>query len=395
MLSNSATHLSKDLHVEVLHSTEEFDALKTDWDELLDNSNQSVYFLRWSWNRLWWKTYAPLEGRLYLIVCYNQAGQLVGLAPLYWRRASTHAVPGLNEVLFLGTGTPITTSEHLDLIARRGYEQQVAEVMVAKVLEDRSVDRLWLSEIPITSIVLPHFRRAIGEHDLTLCNRSHYVDTRMSWKEFLGTLGSSTRARLARCTRRLSKLGNSEFRCVETNDELESVMDELVRLHQARWRSKGEPGSFALESFEKFLKEAMCSSLADGRLRLWTLTLNGKTVAALLAFLDNGIAHYFQGGFDPKFARDSPGTVMFGLCIRACIETETIRQFNFMGGDAAYKAHWTELGLDSVAFEWLRPGVRSSLFRIYETSELAGKSLLRTVVPKTIRAARRKRIKGR
>jgi CelD/BcsL family acetyltransferase involved in cellulose biosynthesis len=170
-------------------------------------------------------------------------------------------------------------------------------------------------------------------------------------------------------------------------------MDDLVRLHQARWTSKGEPGSFVRGSFEEFLREAMRTTLADGRLRLWTLALNGETVAVLLAFLDHGIAHYFQGGFDPKFARHSLGTAMFALCIRACIEAETIVQFNFMGGDAEYKAHWTELGLDSVAVAWLRPGVRSSLFLLSETGGIAGKSLLRAVVPKRIRAARRRRIK--
>lgn len=392
---NGAIQLSNDLHVEVLHSEVDFDALKNDWDELLNDSNQCVYFLRWTWNRLWWKAYAPLEGRLYLVVCHDKSGQLVGLAPLYWRRASTPTIPSLSEVLFLGTGIPIITSEHLDLIARRGYERQVSEAVAATVRHDPNVDRLWLTEIPITSITLPHFRRAIRQdHYITLCNRSHYIDTRMSWDGFRKTLGRSTRSKLERCTRRLSNFESCEFHCVETEDELEPAMDDLVRLHQARWHSKGQPGSFALGSFEGFLKEAMRLTLAKGQLRLWTLALNGETAAVLLAFLDNGIAHYFQGGFDPKYAKDSLGTVMFGLCIRACIEAETIRQFNFMGGDAAYKAHWTELGLDSVALEWLRPGVRSSLFRIYETGELAGKSLLRTLVPKAIRAARRKRMKG-
>jgi CelD/BcsL family acetyltransferase involved in cellulose biosynthesis len=387
-------YLANDLRVEVIYSDEGFDALEKEWDELLDDSNQHVYFLRWSWNRLWWKAYAPRNGQLYLVTCHDSSGRLVGIAPLYWRQASTALIPSLNEVLFLGTGIPITTSEHLDLIARRGYEQQVSEAVAAMVLQDRSVDRLWLSEIPITSIALPHFRRALGQqHFLGLCNRSHYVDTNLSWDAFRKTLGKSTRTKLERCARRLSGFASCEFRCVATNEELEPAMDDLVRLHQARWLSKGEPGSFALASFEKFLKEAMRVTLAEERLRLWTLALDGETAAVLLAFLDNGTAHYFQGGFDPRFAKDSMGTAMFASCIRACIEAETISQFNFMGGDAEYKTHWTDLGLDSVALAWLRPGVRSSLFRIYETGGTAGKSLLRTVVPKRIRAARRRRIR--
>ena len=191
---------------------------------------------------------------------------------------------------------------------------------------------------------------------------------------------------------KLTRFGSWSFRCVETADELEPAMEELIRLHQARWQSKGEPGSFSLRPFKDFLVEAMRSALKDGRLRLWSMTIDGKTAAALVAFLDNGVAHYFQGGFDPKYKKDSLGMVMFGLCIRACIEDQAIHRFNFMGGDAAYKEHWTNLGLDSVTLEWLRPGIRSSLFRMYEKGEFAGKSVLRALVPKAVRAARRKRL---
>ncbi len=393
---NKVVHLSNDLHVEVLNSEEGFDALKDDWDELLNDSNQCVYFLRWSWNRLWWRAYAPLHGRLYLIVCHDKSGRLVGLAPLYWRQTSTPLISRLSELLFIGTGIPITTSEHLDLITRRGYERQVSDAVAATVLQDRDIDRVWLTDIPITSIALPHLRRAMGPRQLLrVCNRSHYVDTRVDWDTFRQGLGRSMRAQLGGKIRRIFNLDSCEFRCVETKEELEPAMDALVRLHQARWRSKGEPGSFALMSFEEFLKAAMRSTLAEGRLQLWTLTLDGKVAAVLLGFLDNGIVHYFQGGFDPSYSKYSVGSVMLGLCIGSCLEEQSVRQFNFMGGDASYKARWTSLGLDSVEFEWLRSGARSSLFRIYESGEIAGKSLLRTVVPKTIRAAWRKRIKGK
>jgi CelD/BcsL family acetyltransferase involved in cellulose biosynthesis len=396
---NKLEALSKVLRVEVITSEADFDALKHDWDELLDDSNQRVYFLRWSWNRHWWRAYAPPHGRLYLVTCRDESGQLVGLAPLYWRQASSAAAPLLREVLFLGTGIPITTSEHLDLITRRGYEQPVAAAVVARVIKDRQVDRLWLSEIPITSILLPHLRRAIGpRHQLRVCNRSHYIDTCGEWDSIKRSLGRSMKAQLGGKTRRLLEVDNCRFHCVETPEELEPAMDSLVRLHQARWRSKGEPGSFALSSFEGFLKASMRSSFANGRVLLWTIELEGQTAATLLAFVDNGIAHYFQGGFDPAYSKYSLGSVMLGLCLRACIDEKQLCQFNFMGGDTSYKARWTNLGLDSVELEWLRPGLRSILFQLYQGAVQRGKSLVRALVPKSIRAtrraAKRKRIQG-
>jgi len=306
----------------------------------------------------------------------------------------------MQELVFLGTGVPTSTSEQLDLIARRGYEQPVAAAIANYLLEAADVDRLWLSEIPIASIILPHFRRALGQsQSLKICNRSHYVDTSQDWESFNRGLRKSMRTNVTYYTRRLFKLFDCKFRQVRTLAELEPAMDTFVRLHQARWESKGEPGSFALPSFEGFLKDAMRSTLAEGRLRLWTLELQGVTAAVLLAFVDNGVAHYFQGGFNPVFAKESLGTVMCGLCIKDCVESEDVNEFNFMGGDPSYKERWTSNSRDSVALEWLRPGIRSQSFAIAVQGKVVGRSLLRLVTPTVVKArvqaARRKRLRGK
>jgi CelD/BcsL family acetyltransferase involved in cellulose biosynthesis len=393
LMSYSAlSRQSRLLKTEVFETVAEFDAFENDWNDLLEDSNQAVFFLRWNWNRLWWQAYAPGKGRPYLVVCRDSNERVVGLAPLYWREYQ-----GLREVLFLGTGISITTSEHLDLISRRGYEQAVGQSIAARILTDPEVGRVLLGEIPITSTVLPHFRRAMsGQQRIQICNRSHYIDTSVDWNAFNASLSKSMRTNLSYYTRKLFKTHKCHFRTVEAEDELTPAMHSLVRLHQARWSSKGERGAFGLPGVENFLREVMQASLGEGRLKLWTLELDGQTAAVLLAFVNNGVANYFQGGFDPTFAKESLGTVMCGLCIRACIESPDINEFNFMGGDPSYKERWTRSSRDSVMFEWLRPGIRSLLYRIGEQGENASKSFFRLVTPTTIRetiqAFRRKRL---
>jgi CelD/BcsL family acetyltransferase involved in cellulose biosynthesis len=380
---------------EVLTDNSAFDSLQSQWDDLLDDSNQRVYFLRWGWTKLWWQTHAPANSELHIITCYDSSDTLIGLAPFYKRTLSFAGFNRLHELVFLGTGVPVSTSEQLDIIARRGFEQAVAQAIGEAVLKATDIDRLWLSEVPITSIVLPHFRRALGGRQaMEVCNRAHYVNTSQDWTAFNKSLGKSMRSNLSYYTRRLYKLFDCHFRAIEEPSELEPAMDAFVRLHQARWKSKGEPGSFALPSFEGFLREAMRSSLAEQRLRLWTLDVNNETAAVLLAFVDNRVAHYFQGGFDPAYAKESLGTVMCGLCIRTCIEAADVDEFNFMGGDPSYKEKWTAASRESVVFEWLRPGFRSQVFALGEQGMSAGYSFLRlvtpTIVKEQVQAARRK-----
>src|SRR5205085_12558306 len=46
-------------------------------------------------------------------------------------------------------------------------------------------DKLWLSEIPAASVVLPHFEQALGSGlETTACQNAHYVDTATDWESF-------------------------------------------------------------------------------------------------------------------------------------------------------------------------------------------------------------------
>jgi hypothetical protein len=68
----------------VLTHETDFDAIGGEWDALVSSSCQhGVFFLRWHWNRVWWRMYAPPHSELFLIACRDRSGQLVGLAPLY------------------------------------------------------------------------------------------------------------------------------------------------------------------------------------------------------------------------------------------------------------------------------------------------------------------------
>jgi CelD/BcsL family acetyltransferase involved in cellulose biosynthesis len=236
--------------------------------------------------------------------------------------------------------------------------------------------------------VLPYFQDALGGvARAEILDRSHLVDTTTDWETLLGNLGKSTRRNVLRSLRRVSESYELEFRLVQTEEELEPAFDALVRLHQARWRSIGEPGSFALPGFEAFLRAAARASLAEGRLRLWTLSLDGRIAAAKVAFYENGIVYGFQQGFDPAHLKDALGRVVSALCIKACVEDDRISAFDFMGGTNQYKDTWTRNGSESVSVTWLRPGLRSRVFAVIERSRAGTKSVARRLVPGTLKLA--------
>ena len=351
------------LQVQVHHDDAALDALRVEWEALLEHCAYSSFFLTWSWVRLWWQTYAPPQSQLYLLTCRDSENRLLGLAPFYWQQRRFAGVPHLRDLNFLGTGAGIKTSEHLDVLARRGYEGGVAEACATFLRQRRDWDRLWLWNISEQSRVLPHLQEALGQSArISVCDHPHHVDVSTDWEttqqNWTRKFGSNT----DRCARNLQKQFATEFRRVETSSELEVAMDEFVRLHQVRWTAKGARGSFAYPKFESFLREAMRQALQENRLAFWTYHLDGKCVATLLAFLHKGVAHYFQGGFDMEYARHSLGSVMVAQCIRACVEDPQIYEFDFMGGGATYKDSWTRTTREAFELELFRPTLGTLLY---------------------------------
>ena len=284
-----------------------FDRLALEWDELVDNSDQRAFFLRSRWNQLWWKYFAPPQSRLELITCRDRSQRLVGLAPFYRRSYRTFGVTYARELLFLGTGVPRKTSEYMDVVARRGAEHAVASAVVA-ALSRATWDRLKLCPVPSHSTVLPHLSAELGARArIDVCDRAPYIDTSTDWNTFKSSLSRSMRRNVEYYDRRLFRAyPGCRFERVTSAEALETGMNALAELHQARWQAKGEPGAFS-PRFRAFLQDAMRDAFGSARLALWTLEIQGRIEGALVGFVDNGVLHFFQKGFNPAFAKYHPG----------------------------------------------------------------------------------------
>lgn len=114
-------------------------------------------------------------------------------------------------------------------------------------------------------------------------------------------------------------------------DTLAPALDAFECLHTLRWpdedarvgmlRRLGAPGL-----------------LAEGALRLALLRIGGEVAAGCYALLAPGQLLFYVSGFNPRFAFESPGTLLLGwLTERA---REEGRVVHFLRGDEAYKRAW-------------------------------------------------------
>ena len=104
------------------------------WEELLARSNADRLFLSWSWQSLWWQTFASnLNLELLLLGAHNAEQELVGIASLYMDTTKVRGRLTAKRVQFVGNcwrGPSTTRTEYLDFIARTDIQSDVASAFL-------------------------------------------------------------------------------------------------------------------------------------------------------------------------------------------------------------------------------------------------------------------------
>ena len=116
-------------------------------------------------------------------------------------------------------------------------------------------------------------------------------------------------------------------------------LDALFQLHSARWQSQDEVGVLATAALQTFHREVAAGFDALGILRLYELALNGQTVAVIYAFVHRRRWYGYLNGFDPRFAKLSPGSTLLANILEQAIG-EGAEAFDFLRGEESYKFAW-------------------------------------------------------
>ncbi|MEZ5079021.1 MAG: GNAT family N-acetyltransferase [Solirubrobacterales bacterium] len=159
-----------------------------------------------------------------------------------------------------------------------------------------------------------------------------------SWEDFVSSRSRNLREKLRRSERRAGREHRVEYRLCESPEELEPDLDTLFRLHRARW---GAGTSFGAPANVAFHRDLAAAFLATGRLRLWTMTLDGEPAACWYGFRFERIEAYYQAGRDPAYDRLSVGFLMLARTLQAAFE-DGLESYAFLRGDEPYKERFAD-----------------------------------------------------
>ena len=299
--------------------------LEDEWRRLAAESGTSI-FGTWEWADAWCDAYgAGHDPALHAV--RNEDGTLVAVVPLCVQRRA-----GLRVIRFVGYGPgdelgPVHGPADLPLAARALQEALAALRWDVAALEQLPGSAGWPNLLDE-----PVWRREANP----------VLQLGGGWSSYLETRSANFRQQLRRRERALAGAG-ARFRAADERT-LEADLDTLFALHRARW--EGGATDFADHPFHR---DVARRALERGWLRLWTLELDGRVVAAWHGFRVGRVVSYYQAGRDPSLARSGVGTVLLAHTIREAMQ-EGALEYRFGRGAEPFKGRFTsdDAGLETV-----------------------------------------------
>jgi len=317
---------SQTIYLEEITSDWALESIQPQWHKLWQRCQRTGPFQTpaWLWN--WWKHFAP--GNILTLAIHHDS-RLVGLAPFYVENEG-----GTKVVKFIGTGI----TDYNDILAEDEFEEDVVEIIYEYLITHQ---RLWekcdLSDISPRSVLVESLSDYV-EIDMGKLHVCPFIDLSLGRQSVLGYMEAVHRRKLFKSVRMLESLGKIEFEKADLGD-VDEWMEEFFLLHNASRAMRNLAGGMECEKLRAFHLCAARELAEQELLGLFRLTVGGRTAAIIYGFIVKGVFYSYMGGFEPDFAKFSPGNVALLYVLEHCMKSG-IRTFDFLRGDEKYKFLW-------------------------------------------------------
>lgn len=336
------------MNASILTTADQLTALAPAWEELLGRSRSNSLGLSPTWLTTWWQVFGPLQGRRLRAVAFHEGDRLVGLAPLAARRRWYRPLLPFRRIEALGMGEPLDEAictPYLDILAEEGQEPAVARSLADLIQTgqlgswDEFVLEMLSADSPMPALLVEAF--AGGRNTVTLeeYDRSCYLAIPPTWEAYLAGLDKKDRKFVKQTLQSFDEwaAGRSRFHLGDSPETLNAGRAALIALHLHRWNNTGK-GTFRGAKFLAFHGRLMKMLLAEGKLHLAWLTVEGEPIAAAYCMRHAGRIWYYQAGrrLDvPEKIR--PGIALVLMLIQRAI-AEGRQEFDFLPGPVQYKS---------------------------------------------------------
>jgi CelD/BcsL family acetyltransferase involved in cellulose biosynthesis len=126
-----------------------------------------------------------------------------------------------------------------------------------------------------------------------------------------------------------------------TPAELEPLVNEALRVEAAGWKGRARTALAHDSTRRAFFRRYATAASSKGILRLCLLRIGSQTAAMQVAVETGGRFWLLKVGYDERFARCSPGSLLLLETIRHAA-TRGLRSYEFLGNAESWTRPWTQ-----------------------------------------------------
>jgi CelD/BcsL family acetyltransferase involved in cellulose biosynthesis len=350
------------LSVEVVDTVAGLAALAPDYERLQSATGNTLPFALHEWHVAWWNNFPRPRGsvrdELRILVARDEKGECVAIVPLV---SSRRGIGRFSVGTMALIGPDPNISEIRAPLIAPGFEARAAYAVHCKLAEDPSWDWIHWSGMggPFAEALAlaanVQWRETMPDYIL---------DLPPTWEELRSSLKRNIRESLRHCYNSL-KRDNLKFETVvaSTPEEVERGVTTFLELHAMRASAENgvaHANRFESEVARSFLQE-VCHRLARRDVtRVIMLRIDGKIVAARIAFLVGNGLYLYYSGFDPAWGKYSVMTTTVAEAIKHAIDLG-LATVNLSPGTDVSKTRWGARVVPVEGAVQLRPTWRSHI----------------------------------
>lgn len=289
-------------------------------------------FITPEWFRAWRELYDPDDAALVAVV-RGVDQEPLGLIPLAFERSG-----GMTLIRIAGANL----ADRLHPVAGEDDETAVAVAVIGELLERRSDwDAIVLDNVDLDASWWRFAGRSARRLRTRIRPGTDLPFTRLDgldWEGYLANRSSSFRKRMRQIERAIEREagGSAVVQLASDPGAVTERLDWFFEHHHRRLDQRGGSslrGPRAASFHQRFAELA----LERGWLRLWTLEAEGRSrIAVWYGWMIGDRYGFYQGTFDERWSRHSPGLYLDALVIGEAIG-EGANEFDMLLGDEEYK----------------------------------------------------------
>ncbi len=323
------------MHITIIRTVAEFNALSGEWNDLLQKSASHVPFLRHEYLISWWRTLGGGEwptGELYVVTARWTNGELCGIAPLFF----TDNLDGKPALMLMGS---IEISDYLDVIARKEDLAAFLDALFDHLSNtdlpgSNRLDWYNILESSPTLTILQSMAENWGwDYSQEKLQHCPYIPLPGDWETYLSTINKKQRHEIRRKIRR-AESNDIPVRWYIVEDE--TTLDDEVEDFLALMGKDEAKQGFLTEVMRSQFRASLRAAYQAGWLQMAFLEVGGEKAAGYLNFDYGNHIWVYNSGFDSKFSSLSPGWVLLAYLLEWA-NNNGREAFDFMRGDEDYK----------------------------------------------------------